>query len=679
MRQIAEGVMAEWPHAWRNRGRTRAARASLAGVRGAGMVDRTRPRTHGSPMPESDSTNHLDMVLTTTTVAGLALMAMHRFAYPLPDGLPQLGLAAAYLAGGVPPALAAMRNLWRNRVLDIDLLMVIAALAAAAVGSALEGAVLLALFSLSSTLEHRAMGKARRAVEALMALRPDTALRRDADGHVTEVAVDGLAAGDTVILRPGARVPVDGRIIEGEGSVDESTITGESVPIHKVIGSLVHEATVNLNGALAMQVTRTRAESTVARMIALVTEAQAMKAPSERFSDWFGQRYTVAVLLGAVLSYLLMLQFGLTHDDALYRAATLLVAASPCAVVISVPAAILSALSAAARGGVLFKGGAALERLAEVRIFAFDKTGTLTTGVAGVTRIVAPQGEEPFLRLLGGIEAQSEHPIAGAIRRALQERGLTPVPVANVTAIPSEGITGTDQEGPLWAGNRRMAARMGADVSGAAFAPLEEAAQTVVWLGRGAHILGALAVADLPRESSARGLAALRDAGTARVVMMTGDRRPVALRIGRELGLSPEDIHADLLPEDKVRLVSDLSGGARVAFVGDGVNDAAALARADVGIAMGVAGSEVALQAAEVALLSDNMERLAAAHRLSRRTARVIRQNLAFALGAMVVLVTGGLFFELPLPLAVVGHEGGTLLVVLNGLRLLADPIRRGR
>lgn len=313
--------------------------------------------------------NHdrIDMTLSVVCVVGLAVAMTARFLAPLPAPATATALAAVYLAGGIPSALDALSDLFRKRILNIDLLMVLAAAAALSVDAALEGAVLLTLFSVSGTLEHRAMGKARRAVEALMALRPDTALRRADDGGVTEVAVAALVPGDTVILRPGARVPVDGIICEGEGSLDESTITGESFPVHKAAGEKVHEATVNLNGVIAMTVSRPVAESTVARMIALVTEAQKMKAPSERFSDWFGQKYTVAVLVGSALAYWAFLWLGWPPREALYRAATVLVAASPCAVVISVPAAILSALSAAARGGVLFKGGGALETLAEVQ------------------------------------------------------------------------------------------------------------------------------------------------------------------------------------------------------------------------------------------------------------------------------------------------------------------------
>jgi heavy metal translocating P-type ATPase len=611
--------------------------------------------------------------LTLLCWVGLTVAAMDAFLQPLPPGLVWAALGVAFLTGGLPAAQSALRELWQWR-LDIDLLMVLAALAAATVGAALEGAVLLALFSLSQTLENRAMGKARRAVEALMQLRPETALREGPEG-VVEVPVAALAPGDRVILRPGARVPVDGRVLAGQGHLDESTVTGESQPVRKAPGAPVHEACVNLDGILTVEVTRPLEESTVARMIRLVTEAQAMKSPSERFSDWFGQRYTIAVLVGSVLAFAGFRLAGLPTGEALYRAATVLVAASPCAVVISVPAAILSALSAAARGGVLFKGGAALEGLAEVRTFAFDKTGTLTTGRAEVIGVRALEGQEAdFLALTAGLQAQSEHPIAGAIRARAKDLGLSPVAVEEVQSYPSEGITGRDAIGPIWAGNRRLMLRMGASLP-PGLADLAGGDQTLVLVGRGAQVLGALTVADAPRDTAPAALVGLRASGAA-ILMMTGDRAEVAARIGAGLGLAPDEIHAGLLPGDKVRLVDQAAARGRVAFVGDGVNDAAALARADVGVAMGVAGSEVALQAADVALMAEDLQKLAAAQTLARRTARVIRQNLTLAIGAMAVLVTGSLFFELPLPLAVIGHEGGTLLVVLNGLRLLADPIR---
>ena len=624
------------------------------------------------------ATDEFGVVMTGVTLVGMLLAAASAYG-GISAQLTAFGLTLVYIFGGLPSAARALQSLWVDHVLDIDLLMVVAAVAAAAVGAAMEGAVLLTLFSLSGMLEHQAMGKARRAVEALMALRPETALLRR-DGTIAEVPVASLVVGDVVVIRPGARMPVDGTILSGDGSINESTVTGESVPVQKGPGSAVFEATVNLDAVLDLRVDRSASESTVARMIQLVTQAQAAKAPSERFSAWFGQRYTVAVLVGSAVAFGVFLWLGWSQQDALYRAATLLVAASPCAIVISVPAAILSALSAAARGGVLFKGGASLETLGAVRAFAFDKTGTLTTGQAEVTGIVSLTGsEDAFLALIAGIEAQSEHHIASAIRRLIDQRGLTPVIVTGVSTLPSEGITGTDEIGPLWAGNPRLAARMGAALDDPDLLRLAAGDQTVIYMGRGTQVLGAVAVADQTRASSQAGILALRKSGIGQIAMMTGDRRPVALRIGTALGLRDDEIHADLLPEDKVELIAGLAAAGKVAYVGDGVNDAAALARADVGIAMGAAGSDVALQAADVALLSENMERLAAAHLLAKRTGRIIRQNLVFAIGAMLVLVTGSLFFDLPLPLAVVGHEGGTVLVVLNGLRLLFDPIRSDR
>jgi len=628
-------------------------------------------------------TADLSMILTVVTVAGM-LMALAAF-WPLEGEVAAyswlIGLAVVYLAGGLPAAWRALEALWKEHIFDIDLLMVVAAVAAAAVGAPFEGAVLLTLFSISTTLEERALGRARRAVESLMALRPETALRKQSNGIVTEVPAAELRIDDVVVLRPGARVPADGVIVGGRGSLDEANITGESMPVAKESGGQVFEATVNLDGVLEVRVTKTIEDSTVARMIALVTEAQSAKAPSEQFSAWFGQRYTIAVMIGAALAFATFYWLGRDWEDALYRSATLLVAASPCAIVISVPAAILSALSAAARGGVLFKGGAALETLAAVDTFAFDKTGTLTTGKATVTRVVALDGDEQgFLSLLAGLEAHSEHHSAAAIRREAASRSVAVAQVTNVATRPSAGIVGHHGEGLLWAGNPRLASEMEASIDHPALGALASDNQTVIYLGKDSRVLGAVTVADGVRTTSAAALNALRLSGVKRIVMMTGDREPVALRIGEELGLPPEDIHADMLPEDKVCMVGELAASGKVAFVGDGVNDAAALARADVGIAMGAAGSDVALQAADVALLSEDMEQLAKAHDLARRTARIIRQNLAFALIAMAVLVVGGLFFDLPLPLAVVGHEGGTVLVVLNGLRLLASPTReRGR
>ena len=617
------------------------------------------------------------VILTGLAVLGMLMAISGRWLLEgvVADRLSLAGLSLVYLAGGLPAMWRAIEALWQEHILDIDLLMVVAAVAAAAVGAPFEGAVLLTLFSVSTTLEDRALGRARRAIESLMALRPETAFLKSPDGSVREVPAAELAVGDVVVLRPGARVPADGVIAHGHGALDEASITGESIPVSKEPGAQVFEATVNLDGVLDVTVTKPVAESTVARMIQLVTEAQAAKAPSEQFSAWFGQRYTVAVMAGAALSFAAFYWLGRDWEDSLYRAATLLVAASPCAIVISVPAAILSALSAAARRGVLFKGGAALETLAAVDTFAFDKTGTLTTGKAVVNRVVALDGdEEEFLRLLYGLEAHSEHHSAAAIRQEAARRSIAPAQVEKVVTRPSAGIVGEHLKGQLWAGNHRLAAQMGASIDHPALVELAQDSQTVIYVGKDSTVVGAVTVADEARATSSEALVALRMGGVRRIVMMTGDRRPVAERIGTELGLRSDQIHADMLPEDKVRMVGELATMGKVAFVGDGVNDAAALARADVGIAMGAAGSDVALQAADVALLSEDMRQLADARNLAKRTARIIRQNLVFAMLAMAVLVIGSLFFELPLPLAVIGHEGGTVIVILNGLRLLAAP-----
>jgi len=622
----------------------------------------------------------LSVVLSALTGAGLVCGIAAQIAGWHP-AWNLVAFAVAYLAGGVPAARVALDNLLRHRKLDIDLLMVVAALAAAAVDEMRDGAILLFLFSLAGTLQDYAMGRAQREVEALMAMRPESAHRLNPDGSMREVPADSLQRGDTVMVRPGERIPVDGMIRDGSSSLDEASVTGEAMPVHKEAGEKVFEATVNGSGVLRVEVLRTASESTVARMIEMVTQAQAQKAPSERFSAWFGQRYTVAVLAGAVIAFAVLLLIGREFGDALYRAATLLVAASPCAIVISVPAAILSALSASARGGVLFKGGAALESFGAIRQFAFDKTGTLTQGRAQVVDVL-PLGmaHEQLMALAAGLEAHSEHHIAEAVRRAAHAQGIQPAAIGSAQSHPSEGIVGQNGEGgPLWAGNSRMIVRMGAEPEmreTEAIAGLSASGHTVIVVGQGKRILGALSVADQPRATAIAGLRALREAGIARIVMLTGDRAAVAMRIGRALGLRDDDIAADLLPEDKVARIAAMREGGPVAFVGDGVNDAAALASADIGVAMGSAGSEVALQAADVALLADDLRRLAKAHQLARRANWIIRQNLFFAVGAMLALVILTLFFDLSLPLAVIGHEGGTLLVVANGLRLLFDPIR---
>jgi len=614
-------------------------------------------------------------VLTGLTGLGLAVAVIAGLGSGA-DELPPLAVASyivAYLAGGLPALLSAVRVLVKRRKLTISLLMVLAAVAAALVGEVRDGAILLLLFSLAETLEGYAMGNAKRAVAALMKLRPETATIIEGESRRI-VPAESVMVGQRIAIMPGERIPLDGVLVEGLSSVDQSPITGESVPVDKSVGDQLFAGTVNGYGALEVEVTKDASSSMLARMIDLVTEAQSQRSPSQRFSDWFGQRYTQLVLVGSVVALGAFLLLGMPSNDAFYKAATLLVVASPCAVVISVPAAVLAALARAARMGVLFKGGAALEDLGSIATFAVDKTGTLTEAKMHVTD-VAPFGlpRTELLSLAAAIESGSEHPVAAAIRAAGESAAASRV-TTGLTAVPGMGVTALVDDQAHWAGNRKLAAAQDAPLEPqveAELARLEALGRTVVIVGAGDHVLGVIAVADTIRPSAARALAGLRDAGIKRIVMLTGDNAVVAGAVARELGMAASDVYADLLPEQKVERVKELLEHGTVAVLGDGVNDAAAMATATVGIAMGAAGTDAALEAADVALLSNELDRLPPAVRLAKAANRVIRQNLAFALGIMAVMVLATLFGDLPLPLAVLGHEGGTILVVMNGLRLL--------
>ncbi|MEN9920398.1 MAG: cadmium-translocating P-type ATPase [Candidatus Parcubacteria bacterium] len=615
-----------------------------------------------------------DAVLTVVTLVGLLVGVAMQMA-----GMPTLYVygvfALAYLAGGIPAAIGAFQAL-REKQLDIDLLMVLAALAAAGVGEVRDGAILLFLFSLAGTLEGYAMGNTKRAVAALMKLRPDEANKLNSDGSTTRVQVEDLLIDDKVIVRPGERMPVDGVIVSGEGAVDQSSVTGESVPVDKIVGDTVFAGTVNQNAVLTVRVTKTAEQSTIARMIEMVTEAQEKRSPSERFSEWFGEKYTYAVLFGSIGALVVFLLIGLPTDLALYKAATLLVVASPCAIVISVPAAVLSAIAAAARTGVLFKGGASLEEFGGVDIVAFDKTGTLTHGKMKVTDIVCLSNIEEgrVLEIAAALEAYSEHPIAASIREYAAEKGTAILETVGATAIPGKGIVATIDGEQYMVGNRKIIADnhiiLGKD-DDEALGALEDEGKTAVMVARKGELIGIVAVADTIRDSAVEMFGTLRKQGVKRFVVLTGDSERVAHSIGLKLGLSLDEVEHDLLPGDKVNFIEALRKHGKVAFVGDGVNDAAALATAHVGIAMGVGGSDVALEAADVALLSDDLKRISHAHKLSKQANTIIRQNLYFAVGIMALMVVTTVFWYLPLPLGVIGHEGGTLLVVANGLRLL--------
>ncbi len=617
----------------------------------------------------------------------------------LPGWLVALCAGIAFLAGGITGTRAALAELRHGR-LDIDFLMVTAALGAAAIGEWEEGALLLFLFTLSGALEEFAMGRTRQAIEALMDLRPDTArVRRD--GQVVEIPVDQVPVGAVVLVRPGERFPVDGVVVKGTTTVDQSPITGESVPVYKEPGDEVFAATINGSGALEIRVTRPAGESTLAKIIQLVQQAQEHAAPTQQFIDRFSQPYTLAVVAATLLAIAVPQVLGLEpFSETIYRAMTLLVVASPCALIISTPASILSAIAAAARGGVLFKGGAYLEATADLDIMAFDKTGTLTYGKPVLTdvRPLNRYTEEEVIRLAAGAESLSEHPIGQAIVDAARQRGLSFQEPAEFRAIAGHGVQAIYHRGDhreiIYIGNERLFLSEQMDLSpairmiGQALQKQGKTAMLVVrrstvadTLGedRDWEVVGYLAVADTLREIAPQAVQRLRALGVRRVVMITGDNRNVAENIARQVGIPPEDVYAELLPEQKVEVVCRLVEEGQVGMVGDGVNDAPALATAHVGIAMGAAGTDVALETADVVLMADDLGKLPFAIELSRRAQAIVRQNIAFSVGVIAVLIflTIGMplllpGFRMPLPLGVVGHEGSTLIVVTNGLRMLA-------
>ena len=585
----------------------------------------------------------------------------------------------AYIAGGTFATKEALTALW-GRSVEIDLLMVTAAIGAATIGHWEEGAILLFLFSLGNALEHYAMGRTTRAVRALMDLSPDQALVVR-DGREELVHVRELTLGDLVLVKPGERLPADGEVVGGESAIDQSPITGESMPVTKSIGDSVFAGTINGRGALRVAVTRLAHESTLAKIIKIVQDSQADKSKTQRFTDRFEGAYAIGVI-GASLLYLLALTTlgGFSFSDAFYRSMILLVVASPCALVISTPASTLSALANAARNGILVKGAAHLENLGAIRVVAFDKTGTLTAGRPRLTD-AAPLGgisEAELLQIAATAERSSEHPLAQAVVTAARQRGLEPGHAAQLEAVTGQGIEAVVDGRTLYIGNEALLAAYGVDPGDAArelAGGFRADGKTTMYVAvRGtdnaAQVLGVLAVADTIRPVARQVISRLKELGISRTVMLTGDNERAAQAIGRQTGI--DVIHAGLLPEQKVAVIEQLKCEyGQVIMVGDGVNDAPALATASIGVAMGAAGADVALETADVVLMSDDLTRLPYAVELSRKTRRIIRQNLGFALTVIAVLVTGTLLGLTSLPLGVVGHEGSTIIVVLNGLRLL--------
>ena len=636
----------------------------------------------------------------------------------LPWWAVRLAAVIAFAAGGYSGGRRALADARRGR-LNIDFLMIVAALGTVFIGEWVEGALLLFLFTLSGALEAFAAGRSRQAIRGLAELRPDTAWVQRA-GAVVEVNVDGLVVGEVVVVKPGERLPVDGTVVGGQSSVDQSAITGESVAVYKEVGDGVFAGTINGSGALEVEASKLASESTLSRIIGLVQAAQENAAPTQRFIDRFSQPYTLVVIGATVLAIVIPWLFAdEAFDSTFYRAMTLLVVASPCALIISTPAAILSAIAAAAREGVLFKGGAYLEKAAGLEALAFDKTGTLTYGKPRLTDVVPLNNfrEEDVISLAAGAESLSEHPIGRAVVERAQELGLATERPREFRSIAGLGIGAMyERDGGrewIYVGSERLFMGEEVDLSaavcvggggggGSPFRRLQKEGKTVMLVvrrgvggggggacgeeilgacGRDWEVVGFLAVADTVRAGAAGAVAALRQMGIGRIVMLTGDNSDVANAVAAQVGL--QEVYAELLPEQKVEIVSTLVDSGCVGMVGDGVNDAPALATADLGIAMGGAGSDVALETADVVLMADDLSKLAFMLRLSRRARDIVRQNIVFSVFVMLILVALTILapvalpgFRLPLPLGVLGHEGSTLIVVANGLRMLAMTAR---
>jgi Cd2+/Zn2+-exporting ATPase len=592
-------------------------------------------------------------------------------------GLPALAATilfiVAYLFGGWEISHHAWHAL-REHHFDTDLLMAAAAIGAAVLGEWMEGALLLFLFSLGHALEERALERARSAVRALADLTPKTALVRR-DGVEVELPVEQVNLDEVVIARPGVRLPVDGVVLAGQSSVDQSPVTGESMPVEKSAGSQVFAGTINGEGALEVRATRLAKDSTLQRVMKMVEEAQTQKSPTQQITEKFERVFVPAVLVVDLLLIAIPPLFGVPFRDSFLRAMTLLVAASPCALALGTPSAILAGVAQAARNGVLVKGGAHLENLGRLRAIAFDKTGTITQGKPEMTDLITlgalDAGE--VLRLAAAVESRSAHPLARAVVRAARVRRLTIPSVDEGSAATGRGIQAVVDGKLVRVGNSRLFSESGvrlAESVQSQVAELENQGKTVMLVSLADELVGMLAVADVLRPEAAETLARLKALGLAHTVMLTGDNATVAAYIAGQAGLS--ETRADLMPEDKLTAIRSLvQEYGTVAMVGDGVNDAPALANATVGIAMGGAGTDVALETADVALMGDDLSRLPFAVGLGRATRAVILQNLVIALGVIAVLGVASITGLVGIGIAVIFHEGSTVVVVLNSLRLL--------
>jgi len=598
----------------------------------------------------------------------LALFTGHEEEVPWPE---TIAYTMAIIFGAPWVVTKAGHALLRLRP-DMNLLMTLAVAGALVLGEWFEAATVTFLFALALTLERWSINRARRAVTSLLETAPETARVRLPSGEEKVLAVDSVAVGARVIVLPGEKIPLDGRVVKGNSSVNQAPITGESVPVAKSAGDEIFAGTINGEGVLEIVVEKAATDTTLARIIRLVEEAHGRKAAVEQWVERFDRIYTPVVFLAALLVWVgPPLVLGAAWPVWFYRALVLLVIACPCALVISTPVSIVAALANSARQGILVKGGVYLELPARLKVMAFDKTGTLTRGELIVENVIPVEGEETeVLALAAALARRSTHPVAEAVRREAERRKLTPPPAESVNTLPGRGVTGRISDRSLWLGSLRFASERVEYWPKQASSPeIGREGRTLIALGCDHRLLGLIALADHPRPEAPRAMTQLRQLGI-RPVMLTGDRRAVAERIAGQIGI--EEIYADLLPEDKVKQVEEMTRRFRhVAMVGDGINDAPALARAEVGIAMGAIGSDAAIEAADIALMSDDLLHLPWLIRHARRTLWIVRENIAFALGVKAIFMGLALMGQATLWMAVAADMGASLLVVANGLRLL--------
>ncbi len=623
-------------------------------------------------------------------------------------GLGLLILPAAYVIGGYESAREGLTTLFDEKQLDVDLLMIVAALGAAGLGLwrqeyylIVDGAILILIFAISGALEGYAMQRTERDIRSLMSLTPDTA-RVMLHGEEQEIPIEKLQVGDMVLVKPGELIPTDAIITEGYSTLNEAPITGESLPVEKTVGNEVFAGTINGNGALKLKVHQPPESSLIQRVIQLVKQAQTEAPPSQLFIERFERGYAqIIVLAGILLAIVPPILLNWDWETTIYRALIFLVVASPCALMASIMPTLLSGIANGARQGILFKTGVQLEMIGRVKAIAFDKTGTLTTGKLQVVQIIPAtrQSERRVLQMAAALEAYSEHPIGQAIVQAAQQQQLELPPVTNVKAEVGQGISGEVEgravlvgKAPFIINNAVVNVGMGLDdslpgkpipsqqnppysinqVLSTQAQQLEAEGKTVIWVAYAGEILGIIAIADTIRPTAVATIKRLKQLGIEQIVMLTGDNQRTADSVAQQLNV--DQVYAELLPEDKVNVIRRLQRQYQtVAMVGDGINDAPALAQASVGIAMGAAGSDVALETADIVLMADRLEKLEQAISLGRRSQRIVKQNITFALSFIVLLLISNFTGNITMPLGVIGHEGSTVLVTLSGLRLLRN------